>query len=45
MEVKLTRRDFIKSNAVAAAAVSAGVAAPGTLLVGMLLFWLVGMLR
>ncbi|MFV0371494.1 MAG: nitrate reductase catalytic subunit NapA [Azonexus sp.] len=32
MEVKLTRRDFIKSNAVAAAAVSAGVAAPGTLL-------------
>ena len=32
MEVKLTRRDFIKSNAVAAAAVSAGVAAPGILL-------------
>ena len=31
-EIKLTRREFIKSNAVAAAAVSAGVAAPGTLL-------------
>lgn len=31
-EVKMTRRDFIKSNAVAAAAVTAGVAAPGTLL-------------
>jgi nitrate reductase NapA len=31
-EVKLTRREFIKSNAVAAAAVTAGVAAPGTLL-------------
>ncbi|MBU3697541.1 nitrate reductase catalytic subunit NapA [Dechloromonas sp.] len=30
--MKLTRREFIKSNAVAAAAVSAGVAAPGTLL-------------
>jgi nitrate reductase NapA len=31
-EIKLTRREFIKSNAVAAAAVTAGVAAPGTLL-------------
>ena len=31
-EIKLTRREIIKSNAVAAAAVTAGVAAPGTLL-------------
>lgn len=29
MQVKLTRRDFIKSNAVAAAAVTAGITVPG----------------
>src|SRR5574343_556140 len=29
MQVKLTRRDFIKSNAVAAAAATAGIAVPG----------------
>ena len=28
-EMKLTRRDFIKTNAVAAAAASAGIAVPG----------------
>ena len=29
---KLTRREFIKSNAVAAAAATAGIAAPGTVM-------------